>query len=42
MRMDEISLRKMGKISEQIIQEYSPINVGKEMYEGFKSLFDVR
>lgn len=42
MRMDEMSLRKMGKISEQIIQEYSPINVGKEMYEGFKSLFDVR
>ena len=42
MIMDEMSLRKMGEISEQIIQEYSPENVGKEMYEGFKSLFDVR
>ena len=39
MNTDEDNLRKMGEISEQIIQDYSPENVGREMYEGFKSLF---
>ncbi len=42
MDMNEIDLRKMGNISEQIIQDYSPENVGREMYEGFISLLDVR
>lgn len=41
MNMDEGNLRKMGQISEQIIQDYSPENVGREMYDGFKSLFNV-
>jgi glycosyltransferase involved in cell wall biosynthesis len=35
MDMDEENLSKMGIISEKIIQDYSPENVGKEMYEGF-------
>ena len=47
MGMKEESLKKMGAISEQIIQEYSPENVGREMYKGFISLrpplwFDIR
>lgn len=35
MHMSEVNLKNMGVISEQIIQEYSPENVGREMYEGF-------
>ncbi len=47
MNMNEESLSRMGNISEKIIQDYSPENVGREMYEGFKSLrpllrFDIR
>ena len=42
MDMNEIDLIKMGKISEQIIQDYSPENVSREMYNGFLSLLDVR
>lgn len=38
MALNKIDLRRMGKISEQIIQIYSPENVGREMYKGFKSL----
>jgi glycosyltransferase involved in cell wall biosynthesis len=32
----EVDFEKMGRVSKQIIQEYSPENVAKEMYEGFK------
>ena len=39
MEMKEENFKIMGVISEQIIQEYSPENVGREMYEGFKLLF---
>ena len=35
MRMSEADFKKMAVISEKIIREYSPENVGKEMYEGF-------
>jgi glycosyltransferase involved in cell wall biosynthesis len=42
MTMDDEGLSKMGRVSEKIIQDYSPENVGKEMYKGFVSLFDVR
>lgn len=42
MDMSEIDLKRMGKISEQIIKDYSPENVSREMYEGFVSMFDVR
>ena len=38
MDMNKIDLTKMGKISEQIIQDYSPENVGREMYKGFVSM----
>ena len=38
MNMEEENLNRMGKISEKIIQNYSPENVGKEMYEGFSQL----
>jgi len=34
----EVSFDQMRKISDQIIQEYSPQNIAKEMYEGFKKL----
>ena len=34
----EVDLKQMGQISEKIIQEYSPENVAKEMYEGYKKL----
>jgi glycosyltransferase involved in cell wall biosynthesis len=42
MNMNEVDFKKMGSISEKIIQDYSPQNVGQEMYEGFISMFDVR
>jgi glycosyltransferase involved in cell wall biosynthesis len=42
MKMNEDSLNKMGRVSEKIIQDYSPENVGREMYRGFVSIFDVR
>jgi glycosyltransferase involved in cell wall biosynthesis len=42
MNMNDEDLEKMGRVSEQIIAEYSPENVGKEMYEGFVSMFDSR
>lgn len=32
----EVDLKRMGMVSEEIIQEYSPENVAKEMYEGYK------
>ncbi len=32
------NLQAMGKVSQQIIQEYSPKNVAKEMYEGYWSV----
>ncbi|MES2519789.1 MAG: glycosyltransferase family 4 protein [Bacteroidota bacterium] len=31
----EVDLEQMGKVSKQIIQEYSPENVAKEMYDGY-------
>ena len=34
----EVDLERMGELSEKIIQEYSPENVAKEMYEGYKKL----
>ena len=34
----EVDLNQMGQVSEKIIQEYSPKNVAKEMYEGYKKL----
>lgn len=34
----EVDLKQMGQISEKIIQAYSPENVAKEMYEGYKKL----
>jgi glycosyltransferase involved in cell wall biosynthesis len=34
----EVDFKQMGQISEKIIQEYSPENVAKEMYEGYKKL----
>jgi glycosyltransferase involved in cell wall biosynthesis len=34
----EVDLKRMGTVSEEIIQEYSPENVAKEMYEGYKKL----
>ena len=42
METKEEDLKKMGIISEKIIEEYSPENVGREMYEGFVSILDVR
>jgi glycosyltransferase involved in cell wall biosynthesis len=42
MNMRDEDLSKMGNISEKIIKDYSPENVGREMYAGFISLFDVR
>jgi glycosyltransferase involved in cell wall biosynthesis len=42
MNIDASLLKKMGDISSKIIEEYSPENVGKEMYEGFVSMLDVR
>jgi glycosyltransferase involved in cell wall biosynthesis len=42
MNMNVEDLQKMGHISEEIIKDYSPENVGREMYEGFVSMFDVR
>jgi glycosyltransferase involved in cell wall biosynthesis len=42
MNMNTEDLEKMGRVSEKIIAEYSPENVGKEMYEGFVSMFDSR
>jgi glycosyltransferase involved in cell wall biosynthesis len=38
MNMKVEDLQKMGCVSEEIIEEYSPENVGKEMYEGFSLL----
>ena len=35
MEMKEDELKKMGTISEKIIEEYSPKNVGREMCSGF-------
>jgi glycosyltransferase involved in cell wall biosynthesis len=35
---NELDSLKMGEISEQIIKDYSPQNVAKEMYEGFLKL----
>jgi glycosyltransferase involved in cell wall biosynthesis len=35
---NELDSFKMGEISEQIIKDYSPQNVAKEMYEGFLKL----
>ncbi len=32
----EVDFEQMGRVSEKIIQEYSPENVAKEMYEGYK------
>ena len=34
----EVDLERMGELSEKIIQEYSPENVAKEMYEGYKKI----
>ncbi len=34
----EVDFKQMGQISEKIIQAYSPENVAKEMYEGYKKL----
>jgi glycosyltransferase involved in cell wall biosynthesis len=42
MTMNEERLSRMGNISEKIIKDYSPENVGREMYEGFVSMLDVR
>lgn len=35
---NEVDSKQMGELSEKIIQEYSPENVAKEMYEGYKKL----
>ncbi len=35
---NEADVLKMGEISQQIIKDYSPENVAKEMYEGFVKL----
>ena len=34
----EVDLKQMGELSEKIIQEYSPENVAKEMYEGYRKI----
>lgn len=34
----KLDLVKMGQVSKQIIQEYSPINVAKEMFQGYQKL----
>lgn len=34
----KLDLVKMGEASKQIIQEYSPINVAKEMFQGYQKL----
>ncbi|MEA5428998.1 glycosyltransferase [Arcicella lustrica] len=34
----KLDLVKMGEVSKQIIQEYSPINVAKEMFQGYQKL----
>ncbi|MBB6004497.1 glycosyltransferase [Arcicella rosea] len=34
----KLDLMKMGEVSKQIIQEYSPINVAKEMFQGYQKL----
>jgi glycosyltransferase involved in cell wall biosynthesis len=34
----EVDLEQMGKVSKEIIREYSPENVAKEMFEGYKKL----
>jgi glycosyltransferase involved in cell wall biosynthesis len=39
MSMNDVDLKKMGKVSEFIIQDYSPEMVGAEMYEGFRKVY---
>jgi glycosyltransferase involved in cell wall biosynthesis len=35
---DEVDIAEMAKASKKIIQEYSPENVAKEMFEGYQQL----